>query len=189
MIFRELSQQDAERIRVERNELVGKGILRTPYLLTEQMQADWYLSEIANRESRTRYWGFYSEKEDTYHYFVGYGGLEFIDWVNGMAEMSVMIFEAHLREGFGSQAVEKILEQAFDHLRLDTVCAEVYECNPNQPFWDKMGSQDRVFLPRRKFHEGVLYGSYYYLWTREAYNTKRSGIDLDRILSATTGSA
>lgn len=162
MTLEPLSRDDAEVIRIERNLLVGCGILRTPYLLTKEMQEAWYDREIADRESSTRYWGIRTAAP-----LVGYGGLEFIDWVNGHAEMSLMVFANHRGKGIGSKAVGMFLDVAFNHLRLQTVYAECYECNPNLRFWKNQGASSACTMPRRKFHNGKLWDSIIFTWERQ----------------------
>lgn len=160
MTLRALTMADMEIIRRERNKLHGKGILRTSYMLTEEMQRRWFAEQIDDRQSTTRYWALLDEDGA----FIGYGGIEHIEWENGCGELSLLIFEGSRGRRHGRQAVYIFLEQAFNHLRLPTVYAEVYECNPNRVFWDTVRLRKPTYLPRRKFHDGRLYGSYYYVW-------------------------
>lgn len=167
MTLRALELGDMEKIRVERNDL-PPGILRTPYKLTPDMQEKWYWNQIANRDSHTRYWAI--EQSEWYEHvrieveqMIGYGGIENIEWENRCGELSVMLFSKFRGKGYGKQAVQMFLDQAFGVLGLETVYAEVYECNPNLGFWEKLATP-KAYLPRRKMLYGIHYGSHYYVW-------------------------
>lgn len=173
MELQPLTLEDAEVIRQERNKL-PPGILRTPYMLTKEMQEEWYYREIADRESRTRYWGLWEPwpvdnggfVPATRHVLVGYGGIENIEWENRSGEMSLLVFSHSRHMGFGQNAVKLFLHEAFNTLNLETVYAEVYDCNPNREFWSKVGHVAAT-LPRRKCIDGQYYAAKYYVWTRE----------------------
>jgi len=171
---------DLERIRRERNNLPA-GILRTPYLLTEGMHRRWWESQIDNRDSHTRYWMLQVPAERINQYgtttevywenepVVGYGGIENIEFESGHAEMSLMIYEDKRGCGYGTEAVRMFLEEAFFEMGLDTVYAEVYECNPNKSFWKKHDHSHHTVLRRRKRLAGKLYDSDVYYWYKEMF--------------------
>jgi RimJ/RimL family protein N-acetyltransferase len=92
-------------------------------------------------------------------------GLTNIDFVNGYAEISLIINPALHKMGFGRIAVTLALGEAFNNLRLDTVIGEVYECNPAIHFWRKIVKERDGYstrLPRRKWHDGMLWDSMYF---------------------------
>jgi len=157
-----LERLQMDKIRMERNQIVNDGILRTPYVLTHEMQNDWYNNVICNRDSTTRYWALWVENQ-----FVGYGGIENIDWVNSHGEISLMIWEKFRGKGFGKEALRLFIDQAKNYMGLKTVYAEVYECNPNIEFWNRRNWSTRAYLQRRKLHKGQLYDSIIYTWFRE----------------------
>lgn len=166
MELRALKLSDMGPIRRERNALPD-GILRTPFLLTSEMQEEWYFSQIADRQSTTRYWALQDNNS-----LVGYGGIENISWENGTGEISLLVFREHKRQGFGSQAVRLFLGRAFNYMRLGAVVAEVYDSNPNFPFWEKMAIDYGATLsnlPCRKFVHGRYYSSAWYTFMRERY--------------------
>ena len=179
MYLRPIDPEDLEMIRKERNELEA-GILRTPYLLTRGMQRRWWEEQIDNRDSHTRYWmlNVPLTESNPYGYrvidsfgvpTVGYGGLESIEWENGTAELSLLIFSKHRGNGYGKEAVQLFLEQAFLEMGLDTVYAEVYSCNPNAKFWPKHDHHHHTVLPRRKRLAGKLYDADIYYWYKERF--------------------
>lgn len=163
-----LNSWDMDIIRKERNAL-PPGILRTPFVLTEEQQLDWYHKEVCDRRSTTRYWALRGDREGA---LVGYGGIENIQWESGMGEMSLIILKDVRGRGYGSEAVVLFLKQAFEEMGLDTVYAEVYECNPNLKFWQKQDFDQATYFPRRKRMGGHLYDSQIFIWTKEDWNAK-----------------
>lgn len=148
MTIAPLTANDMETIRGWRNEAMET--LRTPFMLTKEMQADYYRDVICNRDSRTRYWAFvkvnpaFGEYEfEPYHYLIGYGGLENIEWENSRAEISLLIGPDYRRKGYGSQAVDIILDQAFNYLNLHSVHGECY-CCANVKFWESILSDESI---------------------------------------------
>ena len=190
--LRPLSSGDMETVRVWR--LGCPETLRTPYMLTKEMQQQYYRDVICNREGHTRYWGLwrrvancgvrmtdprfgpvgYTQSEYT---FIGYGGLENISWENGNAEISLLIGPEYRRTGYGREAVKLFLGQAFDVMRLNSVYGECYACAP-WVFWRNILDEsqypgeifgDEIWLPRRKFWDGSYYDSFYFTFTGAMY--------------------
>jgi RimJ/RimL family protein N-acetyltransferase len=173
--FRALSKTDMETIRNWRHEFMET--LRTPYLLTAEQQAAYYESVICNRLSTTRYWGFWSEKEEfddddlptLRGQLIGYGGIENIQWENRLGEISVLIAPKQQGKGYGRQAVEGILLRAFGLLNLDNVYGECYQSSGAVPFWEKLVREKHGYttlLPNRKFWNGEYYNSLYFNFFR-----------------------
>jgi RimJ/RimL family protein N-acetyltransferase len=174
-----LTLADMEQIRGWRENFAET--LRTPYKLTKEMQEDYYLNTICNRNSTTRYWALvdYSPADVcretaifSKRYLLGYGGIEHISWENSNGEMSLLIDPARQGQGLGEQAVALFLEQAFHHLNLHTVYGECYQSGPWR-FWERMVDKYEgynTFLPLRKYHAGEYWASYYFTFTREMYD-------------------
>jgi len=186
MTLKPLSAANMEMVRHWRHDIGNT--LRTPYMLTEEMQRDYYENTICARNSTTRYWGLWTGKswadveayakahnlvfmrgegthsgEDT---FIGYGGIENIEWENGTGEISLLISPDERGKGYGRQAVMLFLEQAFEHMNLHTVHGECYQCGPYL-FWEKMlaewgGPTHQIWLPCRKYWKGRYYDSLYF---------------------------
>ncbi len=176
-----LTREDMEQIRIWRHQFPET--LRTPYMLTKEMQEDYYLNTICNRESHTRYWALWIDEPHVTHQgwtlaadapsrfdvptqtafptFAGYGGIENISWENRTGEISLLIDPGRHGEGLGTEAVALFLDQAFNYLNLNAVFAECYGCGPTG-FWKKMyhryGGQ-RAYLHCRKYYGGKSYGS------------------------------
>ena len=179
-----LTLEDMEQIRIWRHAF--SETLRTPYMLTREMQEDYYRNTICNRESKTRYWALVedSHEEDVSTVYqpqavwahggrrlCGYGGIENISWENSNGEMSLLIDPARHGKGLGEQAVALFLGKAFNHLNLATVYGECYTCGPWM-FWEKQVHRfdgTSTVLPKRKYWKGEYYGSYYFTFDKETY--------------------
>ena len=170
MILDVLTLEDVEQVRLWRNQLLET--LRTPHLLSKEMQAKFYY-RLAN-ESRLRYWAIREEKRD--YTFTGMGGLTDISPENRNAEITLTIDPDLVGKGYGEEAVELLYDQAFNYMNLENVYGEVYWCNEKGVnFWDKIVEKycgRRVILPNRKYWKGQYYDSDYFNITREGFNGK-----------------
>lgn len=158
MILRALELADMETIRRERNAALAT--LRTPFPLTREQQEEWYRTEICNRNSRSRFWAIADGIA-----LVGYGGIESIQWENGIGEISLLISRDYQGRGWGLRAARAIIDSAFLTLGLFTVYAECYLNNPAVKFWRKVFSEyesSEVTLPNRKYCEGRYHDSAYF---------------------------
>lgn len=187
-----LSMYDIQIIGRERNKAAKNGVYRTPFLLTEEMQKEFYNNVICNRNSNNRYFALkVSEvnlsideikdnkiiyKEETKNYVknktIGIVGLNNIQWENGLAEIALTIFKEWTQKGLGERAVKLILIEAFNELRLNNVFGECYECNPALKFWKKIrenyGDYSTI-LPSRKFYLGSFFNSYYFNFNKYVF--------------------
>ncbi len=144
--------------------------LRTPFMLTCEMQEDFYKRVVCNRKSAHRYWSIIHKKET-----IGFGGLTNIQWENSIAEISLIINPEKAGQGYGKEAVDLLLDQAFNKLNLKTVFGEYYLCNPAVGFWRKIIEKyDACYatLNNRKFWNGEYYSSIYFSIDRDDYESK-----------------
>jgi len=166
--LRALSACDMEQVRLWRN--TEGATLRTPFVLTEEQQQDYYTTVICDRKGTTRYFGFWAETRGRGDELVGYGGIENIQWENRLGEISVLIGPEFRQKGLGREAVEKILDQAFKVLNLHAVWGECYTCTPALLFWEKLAEKYKAFtteLPHRKYWNGAYWPSLYFMFYRE----------------------
>jgi len=137
--------------------------LRTPFILTKEMQEEYANKVLKNRHLNCRWWGF-AENSDIY--YVGLGGIENISWENRNGEISLIINPYFRRKGYGTKAVELILDQAFNYLNLENIYGEVYHINENSfSFWMKIVqiyNGYATLLPYRKYWNGKYYDSHYF---------------------------
>ena len=180
MILKALTLENLETARLWRNGLMAAW--RTPFMLTKEMQEDFYRNVICNRQSNLRYWGFwvteeykgyddksYSEVTTEYDAFVGFGGIENIHLENRTGEISILIGPEFRGQGAGKEALRLMLDQAFNVLNLDIVHAECYLCNESIKWWDKMGElykTETYELPYRKYYNGRMYSARFYYFKR-----------------------
>jgi len=151
--------------------------LRTPYLITEKMQEEFYTNVINSRNSKHRYFALtyealerdISKKHVTINRFYGIGGLTNIEWENGTAEISLIINPEYRGKGKGKVSVSLLLDEAFNNMRLESVYGEVYDCG-NRGFWEnrvkELGAY-RTDLKHRKFHDGKMWDSMWFVFTPE----------------------
>jgi RimJ/RimL family protein N-acetyltransferase len=163
--MRTLNIEDVERIRKWRNH--EPETLRTPYMLTKEMQKEWYLNTICKRESRTRYFAFYWDGE-----LRGYGGIENILWEVRTGEISILIAKQYQGMGYGKEAIIKILDYGFNNLNLNFIWGECYYCSKAVGFWKHILSPYKPIetnLPNRKYWNGKYYDSYYFQVIKENF--------------------
>jgi len=162
-----LSKEDCEKIRKWRNEQMIH--LRTPFLLTKEMQEDFYRDVVCNWNAPHRYWGIYESDVG----LIGIGGITNIQWENSIGEITLVLDPKQTGKGLGEAAVDLVLDQAFNRLNLKTVCGECYICNPAKNFWDKIRVKYKGYaaiLPRRKYWNGQISDSIYFSIDRDDFN-------------------
>lgn len=133
----------------------ARASLRTTRLLTPDDQKAY--ADRIRTDHTMRIFGFRNGE-----HLVALGGLEGIDYVNGHAEISLIVKPRATGKGIGREAVALILEEAFDRLDLRTVWGECYHSTDAWKFWRKIAEQYgcddlTVTWPRRKYWGGVLY--------------------------------
>ena len=157
-----ITKDQCEQVRKWRN--VDISIYRTPFLLTEEMQSEFYTDVICNRRSDHRYWSVMDSKQ-----FLGMIGLVNISLENRNVEISIVINPEFSRKGFGDQAFKLLLDKGFNELNLDNIYGECYACNPNIDFWKQMikkyGGQTTTLF-NKKFYRGVYWNSIYFNFER-----------------------
>lgn len=159
-----LTREDCERVRQWRN--ADPSCLRTPFLLTQEMQADFYERIVCDRNSPDRYWAVRR------HDFVAMAGLTGIEWENGRGEISLTIRPDMQGKGVGAASVQLVLEEAFLRMRLETVQGECYECNLALEFWKRIIARYNgagVTVPRRKWWDGKLWDAWHFTITAEGF--------------------
>ena len=184
MKLKALTLPDVEQVRQWRNDCLQA--LRTPFLLTAEMQENFYRDIICNRNARARYWGIWEEIETTstecflgegeiVHFgsekavklfkLIGMVGMENIEWENRLAEISIILNPEYQGKGYGEKAVDLLLDQGFNYLNLENIWGECYKCNPALSFWRKICGKYigyTTILPKRKYWEGTYHDSLYF---------------------------
>jgi len=180
-----LTKDDCEKVRIWRNSCIYA--LRTPFLLTEEMQKDFYNNVISSRNAKARFWGVWdTHPKPTKNpaldidkvcaigdYFLGMVGLENIEYENRRAEISIMLNPDYRGQGYGSKAVVLLLEQGFMYMNLENIWGEVYTCNPNgMVFWERIVKKyngSYALLEKTKYYNGKYWNSLWFNITKEGY--------------------
>ena len=156
--------------------------LRTPYLITEKMQDNFYDDIVQNRCSNHRYFAIMETDmgQTVIHYkegtkqprgklFIGMCGLTNIEWENGTAEISLIINPEYRRQGKGREAVYELLGKAFLDMQLYSVYGEVYDCG-NRGFWESIVdeySSYKTDLKYRKYYDGEMHDSMWFAFQKD----------------------
>lgn len=170
-----LTLENAEQIRLWRNADLSPW--RTPYLLTQEMQEDWYRNTVCNRNSPHRFWAVVEDSR-----YIGMVGLTNLDWQNRWCELNLIMSPDRWK--LADKAVDLLLEQAFDSLGLAMVCGECYTCGSVFSVWDGIVSRwmqnggsgvYRTMLPQRKFWQGKFHESMYFSLNCDGYQMMKRG--------------
>jgi RimJ/RimL family protein N-acetyltransferase len=152
-----LTKDDVEKVRHWRNNQLEA--LRTPFLLTEEMQAEFYDKVVCNRQANARFWAL------RFYGLTGMAGLVNIEWENRIAEISLILDPSQTHRGYGTQAVDLVLSEGFNNMNLQNIYGECYLCNPAVDFWRKVIQRynaKTTILPNRKYWQGKYWDSLYF---------------------------
>ena len=127
-------------------------VLRTSFALTEGQQIQFW-EGLQDRNSPHRYW---QNEEGTCVV-----GLTYIDWINSNAEISLIVAPERRGTGLGDDAVDRVLDVAFNRMNLHQVYGECYKCSKSVGFWYRR-CPGGVWLPHRKYWNGKYHDSYYF---------------------------
>lgn len=157
-----MTRENAEQVRKWRN--LDIDMYRTPFMLTEEMQSDFYDDVICDRHAPHRFWAVIVDD-----IFSGMVGLVNISLENRSAELSVVIDPEVRGQGCGRRAMALLLDEGFYRLNLDNIYGECYKCSPAMGFWLRLCEERGVKmydLPRRKYVSGIYWDSIYFNFTR-----------------------
>ena len=160
-----LSRENCQKVREWRNE--GRESLRTPVMLTAEMQSTFFDEVAWDRQSANRYWEILNSDWHEDGDLIGQCGLTDIQWENRLAEISLIIDPRLRGKGYGKEAVRLICEEGFRRMGLKTIFGEAYKCNSAWKFWDNITTEFRGYattLPDRKFWNEEWYDSLYFSW-------------------------
>ena len=145
-------------------------------MLTEGMQAEFYQDVVCDRHWPARYYSVVSTDEVGYkdENLLAFGGFDPIQWENSLGEITLTVNPQYQGKGYGTKALDLLLEEAFNRLNLDMICGEVYECNiRGWRFWKKaFGAGEWIILPARKFYKGRYWDSAYFCMDVETWQTR-----------------
>ena len=121
------------------------------------MQEEFYRDVICTPNSNHRYWMMNDG--------ASLAGLTYIDWINRIAEISLIVDPSRSKKGYGEASVLELIRKGFNELGLNEIYGECYLCNPGLGFWKKMAEKYKWYttvLPRRKLWKLKYYDSLYF---------------------------
>lgn len=175
MKFRAPTLEDFERSRCWRNTTLES--LRTPFLLTKEMQERFYRDVICDRRSNVRFWTV--ERDDGSP--IAHASLVNIEWENRLAEMGIMMNPDERGLGYGERVVDILLQKAFYEINLENIYAECYFCSPAVGFWRKIITKYKAttaVLPNRKYWDGKYWDSLYFNIEKERFDAREYSCNL-----------
>ena len=132
LILRQMTNKDIKDIVENINNLnVSKWLLVVPYPYKIKDANFWInqqKKEARNKERKDYQFGIELKSEKK---IIGGCGLKKIDKFQGTCEIGYWIGENYWRQGYGSEAIDAILNMAFNKLGLRRVEAHVHEGNPS----------------------------------------------------------
>lgn len=134
--------------------------LRTSGPMTVEAQKHWYV-DVVVRSMRDRWRSAFNDGGA----FVGYCGIEYIQWENRLGEISALA----IHDDDQAEIINAAIRFGFDTLNLNSLYAEVYTCNRDAAIWtEAFGDLAECYtLPMRKWYQGKWYDSKYYVMVRE----------------------
>lgn len=175
--FDVLTRKDCEIIRLERNKT--KGILRTNFLLTEDMQTEFYNNIVNNRNSNNRFFAIrkimYPNDGNEIPVLFGMIGFTNINLENRNAEISLFLRKIYQKKGNGNLILNEFLKYGFYEMNLENIYGECYKCNPYMNFWIKNISRYTGYstlLPNTKYFNGKYFDSIYFNFSKKDISKK-----------------
>lgn len=154
--------------------------LRTPFALTARQQEAFYVDVCSDRRSPHRYWSVHDLGRDelpTVETLVAFTSLEHISFENGHAEIGLIVDPARQGQGIGQAAVDLVLGEAFDRLRLWTCWGESYLTNERSAdFWRAVVKRYQgsvTIWERRKFWNGQLFDALLFTLTLNGWRASK----------------
>lgn len=166
-IIKSPNKDEVEKVRLWRNQT--EGVLRTPFLLTYEMQQDFYNDVICDRKSNCRFYSVYKE-----NFFLSFIGIVNISFENRIGEISIFTSPQYQNIGYGKELVKLLFDLGFNNLNLDNIYGECYCCNAQGiKFWEKIIEKYKGYktmLPNRKYYKGLYFNSMYFNIERKVFN-------------------
>ncbi len=104
---------------------------------------------------------------------VGEVSLKSIRWFNRKAELSIFLAKEYRGRGLGKQALEAIMDYAFEKMNLHRLEAEVVAYNPDVvAMMKKMGFKEEGTLREAKYYNGKYYDIYRFGLLRPEYRQR-----------------
>jgi len=136
----------------------------TIYLPLTLMEEEEWLENLKNRQN-TIHFSIVISKENNSGKLIGNCGIHNIDWKNRFGEAGIMIGEKEFHnQGYGTEAMELLLEYAFNTVNLNRIELNVYDYNTRAiKLYKKLGFTEegrrRQFMWNKgSYHDAILMG-------------------------------
>ena len=125
--------------------------------LTRMMEEDW-IENLKNRNDTIVFAILIPDENDT-EKLIGNCGLHAIDWKNRVGEVGIMIGEKEYQsKGYGTEAVELLLDYGFKTVNLNRIQLRVYEFNSRAiNSYNKIGFVEEGRMRQAIFINGVYH--------------------------------
>ncbi len=132
LIIRQPSQKDVSDVVRNLSDLqVSKWLLVVPYPYT-QKDAEWFINHCKEKfkQKPQKDYGYWIELKGTSE-VIGGIGLHKVDLIEGTGTVGYWLGAAHHRKGYGSEALEAVIDLAFNRLNLKKLEAGFFYGNPS----------------------------------------------------------
>jgi len=175
LILRSLKMNDAKDIAKAANNLnISKWLLVVPYPYTLKDAKGWikHSEEKAKEKPRKDYsFGIELKKEKR---IIGGIGLHKVDTYQGTADLGYWLGQDYWMKGYGSEALEKVIDLAFNKLKLRKLEAGVFAGNPSSgKLLEKYGFKQEGLRKqsRRCKADSIIKDEYLYGLLRSEYKS------------------
>ena len=144
-----LNENDVRVLTEWRNRFVNSFL--TEFEATEARTAAWLTDVIGPDSTRILFM-----LDDAQGHTVGYLGLGFIDWEQGVGEADAIVRGAEVAPGVMAKALFTLLGWGYEQLGLETLGARVRSDNPSLRFFLKIGKELKRVPLRRIDEPGMV---------------------------------
>lgn len=140
--------------------------------LTRMMEEDWI--ENLKNQNDTIVFGILIPEENGAETLIGNCGLHAIDWKNRVGEVGIMIGEKEYQgKGYGTEAMELLLEYGFKTVNLNRIHLRVYEFNSkainsyNKIGFVEEGRMRQAMFVNGEYHDTIFMSILQEEWLKE----------------------
>jgi RimJ/RimL family protein N-acetyltransferase len=127
VFLRPLMSEDAEKTLALRNDKTIKSLaLMHPFPVTDELEKEWFSRIINSTKNDIVYFGIIEKSTGD---FIGFTSLTGIHWINRTGQYSIVIGEEYQNKGYGTEALNLIIDYAFNNLNLRKIVLEVAAFN------------------------------------------------------------
>lgn len=134
----EIDEKNIEQLRVWRNNPQLRQYFREYRDITKDKQLEWYKSKGNNSSPNNIYFQISLDAAGTEE-IIGCCGILNIDWRLRSGELSIFIARGVQGQGYGKEALLKLMKYAFEEVNLHKFWGECYDSNSAIELYKKVG--------------------------------------------------